>query len=99
MTTEYWCERGKHWVHEIRCEPMGEFTPRCEPCVSIEWNYWKEWLPIVREVKELRYVDVRDVNPRACYVWDTKVSMSVDVGLTESEAREIAALRNKWEEQ
>ena len=94
---EYWCERGQHWVSEIRCEPMGRETPRCESCCTKEWNGWDDWTPITREVKEPRYV-ARHSDTGDWYVYDREISLSVAYRMNINQAEEIAALRNKWEE-
>ena len=51
-----------------------------------------------KEVKEPRYVVECAGAFQLWGVFDTKDSMSVDVELSEKQAYEMAAIRNKWEE-
>ena len=92
MAIEYWCGYEKHWVDEVRSFwPTN--PPCCKACTSGDWDSFK---PVSREVKAARYV-VGRLHSGLWLIADTEGG-AVDYNLTESQAIEIAALRNKWEE-
>ena len=91
---EYWCGWGKHWVDEMRANLTDGTVAICKSCTSGKWETYQ---PAVRQVKEPRYI-VQCIGAfQEWCVFDTKASMSVDVDLSEKQAYEMAATRNKWE--
>ena len=95
MKNEYWCSVGNHWVDELRVRMYGTSFPICQSCTTGEWEEYK---PSVRQVKEPKYV----VTLKDSGDWHVMVSatqLSRDYSLTKSQAEEIAALRNKWEDE
>ena len=92
MATEYWCDCGGHWVDEVRALEYGEL-PSCKACCLGDWD---GHLAIVREVKELRY-KAQLGNSGDWHIWDGTEWEIVDYTLTERQAKELVALRNKWE--
>ena len=96
MKTEYWCERRRHWAKEVRFDAATESTPRCETCCALDYGDWDLRFPIVREVKEPRYVAERVITSYQWQVMDMNFPKPVDLHLTEVHAKEMTALRNKW---
>ena len=93
MKTEYWCAFTRHWAKEVRYHPII-FTsmPTCEKCYEGDWEDLES---VVREVEEPRYVATLQMSGD-WNVTDSLKKLSMDYRLTESQATEIAALRNKW---
>ena len=94
MATEYWCDCGDHWVDEVRALEYGEL-PSCKACCLGDWD---DHLPIVRGATELRYKALQG-NPGNWHIFDSVERELLAYTLTESQATEMAALRNKWEEE
>ena len=93
---EYWCVCGNHWAKESKIVPPEGYIC-CKECSdNVIWDLCK---PIVREIKEPRFVPKQVSTTGIWSVWDIKRLLSVDSYLTETQVKEIAALRNKWNEE
>lgn len=90
---EYWCEVCEKWVPELR---IVYGVPRCEPCGGGGFSLWYGARPIVREKKPEQY-EASQISLDEWRVRKILTGSATDFALTESQAREIAALRNKWE--
>ena len=94
---EYWCGWDQHWVPELRLQPTGAGAPVCEECAAQRSWPWVNMKPAVREKSKPRFTVAKEVRKDSWFVWDAGTTGIVDERLSETQAQEMADMRNRWE--
>ena len=111
---EYWCCEKEHWATEVKLpgsEPRlpNLKIPICRRCWEDARNweglevsaateaFWERAESATRKAKKPRYV--QGVDDKGKFgVWDESNLAYIDTQLTRVQAKEMAAIRNKWDE-